>query len=358
MNQKQIFAISFFSIFIYILYKLYTIFSPFFSPIAWATILVLIFYPLYIRILDLLKGRRTLASLIITALVSITVISPILFFSGILAKEVVDVYHKVANWVQAGELESFIVQFKAFPFSKYLEKINPGLDPSEVNIQALILKGLSLLSNSVVTNVTGVAKNLLFFIANFLLMIFTLFFFFRDGEKLYQRILEILPIAQDHKDAAFLRLYETISAVVRGVIATAVIQGFLAGLGFWVLGVPFAVFLGFVTTFFSFLPFGGASLVWIPVTIYLIVGHHLIKALLLLGWGTLVVSLVDNFLKPLIISGRTRIPTLFLFFGILGGIKVYGFLGIILGPVFLAIFIAFVNIYREEYQEASENKLT
>jgi len=256
--------------------------------------------------------------------------------------------------VQSGKLESYIVQFKGLPLSKYLKRITPGLDPAEINVQALLLKGLSFLSNLIMANITGVAKNLLLFIGNFVLMIFSLFFFFRDGEKLYQAIREILPIAPDHKDVAFLRLYETISAVVRGIIATAVIQGFLAGLGFWVLGIPFAVFLGFVTTFFSFLPFGGASLVWIPITVYLMISHHIIKAILLFGWGSLVVSLVDNFLKPLIISGRTRIPTLFLFFGILGGMKLYGLLGIVLGPVFLAIFIAFVNIYREEYREASE----
>jgi predicted PurR-regulated permease PerM len=187
------------------------------------------------------------------------------------------------------------------------------------------------------------------FLFDFLIMSFSLFFLFRDGEEFYHILRDLIPMEPEHKEQVFHRFYETVSAVVQGMVATAVAQGVLVGFGLWVLDIPFSLFLSFASALFSFQPFGGAAAIWLPCVCYLGLAGAWGKAMMLLGYGIVVVSGADNVLKPLIIGGRTKLPTFFLFFGILGGLDAYGFLGIFLGPVVLATIMAFVNIYKEVY---------
>jgi len=151
-----------------------------------------------------------------------------------------------------------------------------------------------------------------------------------------------------HKDAILARLYDTLLAVVQGTLVTAVAQGCLAAIGFWFLGVPFALLLGCAAAFLSLLPMG-APVVWMSVVAYFIAEAEYGRAVILLSYGIVIISGVDNFIRPLVIGGRTQIPTVFLFFGILGGLQAYGMLGIFLGPVLIAILVAFIRIYREQY---------
>jgi predicted PurR-regulated permease PerM len=186
------------------------------------------------------------------------------------------------------------------------------------------------------------------FVTNFFFTVFALFFFFRDGEKMVRAFRDLIPMEAEHKDAILARFYDTVSAVVQGTLITAAVQGLLAGIGIAIVGVPFAILLGVATSFISLLPFGG-PLVWISVVIYLLIGGAYFRAAFLVAWGVLVIGSADNVIRPLIIGGRTQIPTIFLFFGILGGLQAYGFLGIFLGPAVIAILVAFIRIYREEY---------
>src|SRR5882724_10216223 len=156
-----------------------------------------------------------------------------------------------------------------------------------------------------------------------------------------------------HKEAVFARLYTTLSAVVQSMVVTAATQGVLAGLGYWLIGgLSFSVFLGFLTALASFLPLAGPAFVWSGTAVYLAFTGHLGRATGLAIWGVLVVSTADNWIKPLFIGGRAKLPTFLLLISILGGLQVYGFLGVFLGPVVLAILFSFVEIYREEYPTA------
>jgi predicted PurR-regulated permease PerM len=134
------------------------------------------------------------------------------------------------------------------------------------------------------------------------------------------------------------------------LVVTALIQGLLAGAAYWILGVPFPLVLAALTALFSFIPFGGTALVWVPVAIYLLWLAPIWKGIVMLAWGAGVVSTIDQFLKPLLIGHGAQLPTLFLFFSILGGLAAYGFIGLLLGPILLAILITAIQIYREEYQ--------
>jgi predicted PurR-regulated permease PerM len=159
---------------------------------------------------------------------------------------------------------------------------------------------------------------------------------------------ELIPMEAADKDAVVTRFAETLTAVVLGSVLTAAAQGILGGLAYWALGVPFSVLLAGATAFLSLLPYGG-PLVWLGVAAYLAVTGDYVRASIMAGWGALVISSADNLIRPLVIGGRTKIPTVFLFFGILGGLQAYGFLGMFLGPAVIAILVAFARIYREQY---------
>jgi predicted PurR-regulated permease PerM len=184
-------------------------------------------------------------------------------------------------------------------------------------------------------------------------MLVALFFFFRDGERMSDRMRELLPMAPAHKQVIFTRLYATLTAVVQGMVLTAVAQGTLAGVGYWLIAdLPFALFLAFLTGLASFVPLAGPAIIWGGVAIYLVAVGETGRAIGMALWGGLLVSTADNFIKTLVIGGRARLPTFLLLFALLGGLKVYGFLGVFLAPVILAILLAFTEIYRELYAAA------
>jgi len=175
----------------------------------------------------------------------------------------------------------------------------------------------------------------------------------RDGKTLSDKIRSLLPMDQVHKDHLFQNIVNALFAVVHGALITAIIQGLLAGLGYWLLDVPFAIVLAVTTAFTALFPIGGSFLVWFPTSLYLgFVQGPLWKGIALFLWGALIVGSIDNVLKPLLIGNRLRLPILILFFSILGGLKLFGIIGLILGPMIVTLLIALLDLYMKEYVKA------
>lgn len=351
MNRHQLFAAFFFTAFVFLLFQLYALFAVFLVPLIWTIILVLTFYPLYSLVLRIFMGQRTLASLTMTIFVVLVVAVPIVLFSGVLTQEVAQFYQQVHYSVRSGELQRTLSGWQNTYIGQLWQRWGPQVEAFNIDLPSLALTAANTSSQYILEQLTGVAQNLFRFLFGFSVMSFSLFFLFRDGEGFYRTFRDLLPMEPTHKEAIFTRLYDTVSAVVQGMVTTAVTQGVLAGIGFWAVGISFSFFLACLSAFFAMLPVGGAAAVWLPCVVYLAITGMWGKALGLLLYGTFVVSMVDNFLKPLIIGGRANLPTVFLFFGILGGLQAYGFLGVFLGPVVLGAIMAFVKIYKEEYAQ-------
>jgi predicted PurR-regulated permease PerM len=179
-----------------------------------------------------------------------------------------------------------------------------------------------------------------------------MYYFFKDGDRISAAVRNLLPLEDSEADQIMLRAREVIDASVYGVIAVAIIQGTLGGLAFWVLGLPSAIIWGVAMTFLSMIPMLGAFIVWVPAAIYLAMTGHWTKAVLLVIWGTLVIGMIDNFLRPKLVGSRTRLHELLIFFAVLGGLSVFGVLGVVLGPVVLAIALAL----RDVFQAAGHNE--
>ena len=355
MTRDHLFSAFFFVVLGLLLYQVYRVFAGFLGAAAWAAILALVFHPLYRMILARVR-RPTVAAGVMTLLVYVMVVLPWFGFGSVVIGQARTFYDVVQQKVNSGEASAWMERARQTRLGKFTVGLLPPDLRDQTDLVELGLRGARASTDTLVSQLGGIARNIAGFLVDFLLMLLMLFFFFRDGDRLYQSLRDLIPMEAEHKDAIFARFTETLSAVVQGMTITAVAQGLLAGFGFWILDLPFALLLGLASAIASFVPIGGAAFVWIPATLYFFEQGLWGRALALLVWGTLVISLVDNILKPWIIGSRTRISTLFLFLGILGGIRAYGVIGVFLGPVLLATIVAFFHIYREEYAHEGPNR--
>jgi predicted PurR-regulated permease PerM len=181
-----------------------------------------------------------------------------------------------------------------------------------------------------------------------LIAFFILFFFLRDGRAMLRRAVVLLPLNADQARRLFARVKDTLNAIVYGTLTMAALQGALTGLAFWILGVTSPVLWAIVTTLCALLPVLGTAIVLLPAISMLVFSGHWIKGLILLAWAVVIVHPVDNVLRPYLIGGRTRLSTLYVFFALLGGLKVFGALGVFIGPIVLATTLALFTFLREE----------
>ncbi len=356
MARSQLAAAFFFAVFLLVLYQFFLFLAPFWTPIAWAAILSLTFYPATPALVWLCRGSRGLASGLLVLAVTAGVILPAIYLGLILVRETAEAYVQVQEMVRSGDLQALIARVRE---SRLGQLWQPLIEPFTAQVQvdpaALALGATRWLSQQIAAQSGALARNVLATVVNFLMMLVALFFFFRDGERMAARVAELIPMQADHKQTIMHRLYDTLTAVVQSMLLTAVVQGTLAGLGYWLIGnLRFSLFLGVLTGIASFIPMAGATVVWGSAAIYLALTGELTRAILLALWGAGVVSMVDNLIKPLFIGGRARLPTFLLLFGMLGALVTYGFMGIFIAPVLLALMLSFIDIYRELYHRPIE----
>jgi predicted PurR-regulated permease PerM len=344
-------AAFFFAVFLLLLYQLFLFFAPFWTPIAWATILSLTFYPATPWLVWLCRGSRGLAAGLLVLVVTTGVVLPSVLIGSVLVRETGEAYEHVQDMARSGELEAMVMAVQdsrvGHAWRQLSERFGAQvrIDPAAIAVGATRWTSQQLAAQS-----GALARNVVATVVNFLLMLVALFFFFRDGERMAARIAALLPMEAGHKETIMARLYDTLTAVVQSMFLTAVAQGTLAGLGYWLIGgLRFSLFLGVLTGIASFVPMAGATLVWLSASIYLAATGEVMRGVLLGIWGAGVVSMVDNLIKPLFIGGRAKLPTFLLLFAMFGALVSYGFMGIFVAPVLLALLLSFVDIYRELY---------
>jgi predicted PurR-regulated permease PerM len=232
-----------------------------------------------------------------------------------------------------------------------LEGLESKFDLGEVNVKSILVKSSTTLSGYLVNLFKGFASNITSLLFSFGIMIFSLFFFFRDGRQMYEKLKYLIPMSEEQKNRTFKVFYNTIDGVVVGSLATAAVQGLLVMMIFLILNISYPVLAGSISFVLSILPLLGATFVWLPVAIFLIATKVYVKGIVLFAFGAIVISMSDNIIRPLIIGGKVKLPTFFLLISIIGGLDYFGFSGVILGPVLLAVFISFIEIYKQEYRD-------
>lgn len=349
------FALAFFGILLVLLYQLALMMRPFVLAMVWATILAHLLFPLHNRLTGWLGGRESWSAAILTIGIMGLGVLPMVWTGGLIVREAASAEREIRAWVGDGGLQRLPEQLGRLPLvgawiHPLLDKVG-GEGPG--NLEDMLLDNAKSLSQFLVGGLTGVVKNVFEFLANALIMIVALFFFFRDGRSFVQGLYDLVPLEDSHKAKIFSRLDQTMRAVVKGVLVTALVQGLLAGLAYAVLGVPVPMGLTALTTVLAPLPFGGTALIWVPVGMWLLWVGPTWKGVALLLWGAGVVSTVDQFLRPLLIGQEAKIPVFLLMFSVLGGLSVYGLIGVFIGPIVMALLLTALQIYRDEYSASA-----
>jgi predicted PurR-regulated permease PerM len=348
-NKTWLATAFFFALLILILYGVFLILTPFLTAITWAVILAILVYPLYAWLLQRLRGRANLAAIIVIVVITLLVIAPGIELVRFLADETVSLVQAVRSLLDEEGKQEWLAKPWVQQVLGWWNMVSLGLVDFKINWKELFVQGAQSSSTFLVTQVKGIAQNVLSFTVNFIVALLTLFFFLRDGAEFLNRLQRLLPMDREHQERLLSNIVDAVTAVVHGSLVVAMVQGLLAGLAYWALAVPFSVLWGVATAFGALLPFGGSTLVTVPASIYLFLQGETVRGVILLVWALGVVGMVDNILKPLVIGNRLGVPVLFLFFGIFGGLALFGAVGIILGPALFALLRALLDLYSEEY---------
>jgi predicted PurR-regulated permease PerM len=354
MKREQIVTYFFFALLAFVLYHVFLILSPFLTAIFWAAIIAYACYPIHVWIRGKLRASENVGALVTTALILLVVLPTLFLVLVTLASQAVELYERARDWVAAGNLEPIQEELREYSLYRQFEDGMKSAGTMEESSEWDLGKAVGILrsiAGFIAVQVGSFTGNLFTFLINLLLMVAVLFFLIRDGAKIYHSLHDITPMEPENKRLVFDRIRDTFSAVIRGQFITSLVQGLIGWIIYQSLGIPLAVFFGFLTALCSMIPVGGAAIVWVPMTVVLIAYGAYLKAVILFVLGAAGISMVDNVLKPILIGGKTQIPMILLFLGILGGLQVYGLTGIFLAPLMLSLLFVLIKLYREKYPE-------
>ena len=334
-----------------ILYFVFQIFQPFIMSIFLATVLACLTFPIYSWLAGKLGGRQNLAALLMCLAVTALIIVPFVIVLTQLAIQATQTYQQLQGAISRGDLQSSM-DLKELPYIgqivRELEK-NLNLDwHAFVGSLASLVQHVSLFflrqSRSIISSLTHFSTVIFF-------MIFTMFFLFRDGQRLVNQLQSWTPLSENYENRIMKRFREVSSATVVGSLVTALAQGAAGGISLWLVGIPNVLLWSTLTALFSLVPLVGTAIVWAPWALYLFAVGSWWHGIILVIISIVLVGSIDNVLKPLLIEGKAKMHTVLIFFSILGGISYFGIVGMIAGPIVVALGLTFLDLYRIEFQQ-------
>jgi predicted PurR-regulated permease PerM len=317
----------------------FRVMEHFIVPVVWAAILAFVTWPAYLRVLSACGGRSIIASLLMTAAVSLAVIAPIAWLAVVLRIEVAHLWHDTqALLAGGGQLPAAVLKLPWLGDQLRDLTQRAAQDPHVLGLELRRVADHSF--EQIARFVGGIGRE----VVKMALTAVSLFFVYRDGQRLAGQLAQALEQVLGPRIDSYLRAIEqTVKAVVYGLVLTALVQGFLVGLGYLVAGVGAPVFLAALTTVCGLIPFA-APAVWGGVCVWLLIKGSTAAAVGLLIWGSIVLGWTDHIVRPFLISREAEIPFLVVLFGVLGGLAAFGLVGLFVGPVILAVLLA---VWRE-----------
>lgn len=354
MDKKLLYTLLTFSAILLVAYLIVFLLSPFLGAIVWASVLSMTAYPLHKKFLKFFKGRKNISAFFSTMVVFLFIALPFFLITIIFTGQAYEVLSYIEDTINKGNLPLF-QQIQSHPLvNDLIVKAKPYIEKEDLHTMGITLfKGIF---NIFAFTSKKFAVNIFSGIFQFFITILLLFFAFRDGDTIIKTFWEIVPLKES--DIAKIEdiFKRIIGAVLYGIILACIAQGILGGIGFAIAGISAAVFYGVIMMLASFVPVIGSSFVWVPAVIYLYATGNYGSATFLLVWCLTAVSMIDNLIRPLYISTKSKVSLPIVVIGVLGGLITLGFLGIILGPLILSLFVEAVRIYKEEVIFKKENE--
>jgi predicted PurR-regulated permease PerM len=339
-NINRLRSVFFFGLVGFFSLALLYIVRPIFYPIFWAAIVGIVFYPVFIGFRDFTKLPRI--SSILTILVAVvTIILPLIILSLLLWQQSIILYNSLSN-VEPLINPAKIAWLENSPFAPYVETI-------KTQWTSLATNGSKVIATFFINNVESITQNSIRFIFLAFISLYTLYYFFCDGEKILDRLRHLSPLEDSHDTILYKRFTSTVRATLKGTFIVGGIQGFLGAILFWVTGVNGALIWGLFIFVLSIVPGLGSFIVWLPAGIIMLLLGNTWQGITILLGGLLIISTIDNILRPPLVGKDIQMHPLLVFFSTLGGIYLFGVPGFIIGPIIAALYLSTITIYDEYY---------
>jgi predicted PurR-regulated permease PerM len=337
-----------------VLYVCYLLLRPFATPILFGCVIGIVFYPLHAYVKKFFHSASGTAA-VSTFLTLILTMVPLAFLLVATSNELNELYHDLA--AKSGGAGGMLTQFLR-AIDRLVVWVSKVFPVPAVDVNAMLTARLEAASSSLLRAGASIATNLFSFISRSAIALVVVFFAFRDGERAVSEIMSALPFDQKRAFELRTRIGSAITTNVYGGVIVGALQGSLAGLSFWALGINSPVLWGVVTGVFSLVPIFGSAIVWVPASIVLLLTGHFVKAAILLGLGAGLIGTIDNIVRPLIIHKGLRLHPIFVFFSLLGGVQLFGVLGLFVGPVVLSVAAALLLMVREDLMALEKAQTT
>ena len=319
-------------------YLVFVIVAPFIRPLAWSAVMAIFFYPLYLWVEK--HMRPTYAALLSTLGVTLLLIVPVLLVLLYASKEAIDGSAKIQGMINGGAA--------ALP-THFIDWLQARLPDSLQNIDLMgpLRQGAERIASYLASSLGGLVKNLFAFFVSLFIVLFAMFFMFRDGQSILRAARHLIPFDPEIQESMLGESRDLIFASVAVALLIAAIQGTLGGIAFGLTGLPAPVFMGVLIAFFSIVPVVGSALIWFPAAVWLAVSGQWGKAIVVAAICGGVAGVADNLVRPLLLRNRTRLNDLLLFISILGGLEAFGLLGLVVGPTIVAAALGVFRVYME-----------
>jgi predicted PurR-regulated permease PerM len=328
----------------------YRVIEPFVMALFLAAIFAGMSYPLYQALVKRTRGAQTLSALITLMAAICLVVVPTILFVGILAGEAVTVSQSVGPWIE-GQMDSpGSVDRLVGNWARGLPVVGDLIPEREVVIGKLG-EFAGRLGGFLVASLASATRGTATFFLQLFVMLYSMYFFLIRGREAMRNVLYLIPLNSAQEDQLVSRFVSVTRATIKGSLVIGLLQGALAGLGFFVAGIGGSIFWGTIMAVLSVIPAVGAALIWIPAVIYLLAVGKVGVGIGLLLWCLVIVSSVDNILRPILVGRDTEMPDVLVLLSTLGGIAMFGIMGVIVGPIVAALFLTVWNLYGEAFHE-------
>ncbi len=326
---------------------------PFLATLFAAGMTAVSIYPLHKIIQQWIKFSNSVASFVTFMLIIILFLIPLTFFILSIIGQAYSAYDHMRIALQNLDAEpSFDISvFDRFPYlhawAESFLKNNPFSVENIANTATDIVRSISAF---LIEHTANIIKQISIVIIHLIIFLVALFYFIRDGQNFIKYIKTLIPLDMSHKNALFVRIENAMNSIVFGMFGGALAQGIVLGIGFGILGIQNSIFWAALGALLSPIPYVGSAIIWIPLSVYFLISGEIVSAVFLILWAVLLVANIDNVLKPYIIGSKATLHPLAVMIMILGGALMFGLKGIILGPIILTLTIAFLHIYKTDYQ--------
>ncbi|TSC84378.1 MAG: permease [Parcubacteria group bacterium Gr01-1014_13] len=349
MNFSRFKNITFFTALILVTIAFFYIIKPFFYPIFWAAIIAGIFYPVFKKINSKFKYPN-LSSLATIVIVLVIIIIPVILLSGLVVNESLRIYDSLSD--NQGPIVNTV---KNVIYWVQNNPVTDKLNLDEQQVTARLTEVAKTITDFIFTAAKNLTQNSLTFLVMFVIMIYTLFFFLRDGEKLLKKLMHIFPLGDKHEIIIYKKFTSTARAVLKGTLIVGAIQGLLGGLLFYITGIEGALIWGIIMMLFSVVPGFGSYVIWLPAALTMLILGNIWQGVLIIIVGALVISTIDNFLRPILVGKDTQMHPLLILFSTLGGLVFFGISGFIIGPIITALLLSLWEMYEQYYKDELYN---